>query len=377
MGLTGGIASGKSHVLKRLDAAGFATIDLDCVAHGLIAPGGAGYAEVVSAFGTSILDAGGSVDRKALGAIVFASPEARARLDAIVHPLVRGQEAGMAAAAEKAGARVLVTDAALLVEAGMHLRFDRLVVAWCAPDVQLARLRARDRVDEAAARARLAAQMPAAEKRGFAHFVIDTSGTVDDTDAQVASLVPRLAALEAAPPVELQPARVRACLDLGPPAGPRGLAPHRLVAEYEAAGGFDLARLARVLDPPAAGPWYRAARDGAPGPEALAGAVALCCARRGADEPFVAGAAASLAVLTHTGARERANACLAALAAFAVARRSTLDAIEEAALARWTALAVERAGARPDGELVETVRAAGADATPGTLAGALHGLAGG
>src|SRR6185295_1270174 len=105
--------------------------------------------------------------------------------------------------------------------------------------VQLARLRARDGVDEAPALARLRAQLPSEEKRRFAHHVIDTSGTFADTDAQVAALVPRLGELEAAAPLPLEPDRVRACLDLGPPVGPRGLTPARLLAEHEAGGGFD------------------------------------------------------------------------------------------------------------------------------------------
>jgi dephospho-CoA kinase len=208
VGLTGGIASGKSHVLRRLEAAGLATVDLDVVAHAVIAPGGAAFADVVEAFGPSILDRAGAIDRKALGAIVFAAPEARARLDAIVHPRVREQEAEMARAAESSGARVLVTDAALLVETGLHLRFDRLVVTWCPPAAQLARLRARDGIEEAAAQARLRAQMPIGEKRAFAHFVIDTAGTPGDTDAQVAALAPRLLALDPPPPLRLPEERV-------------------------------------------------------------------------------------------------------------------------------------------------------------------------
>ncbi len=380
VGLTGGIASGKSHVLSRLDAAGFATIDLDRVAHGLIAPGGAAYAAVVAAFGASILDRGGAVDRKKLGALVFASADARARLDAIVHPLVREQEAGMARAAEAKGARVLVTDAALLVEAGMHLRFDRLVVTWCAPDAQMARLRGRDGVDEAAARARLAAQMPPDEKRTFAHDVIDTSGMFAETDAQVAALVPRLQELRPASPLAVPPERAAACLREGPAAGPRGLTPPRLLKEVEAAGGFEMARLAGLLDPPARGPWYRSALAdaGPPGPETLAGALAVCCAARGADPPYVLGAAASLARLTHTHPQAVAGACLAALAAWEVAARGTLSALEEPAPALWAEQARERAGAAPLNEVVEEVRRAAAGAAvAGTLSGALAGLAGG
>src|SRR6185295_2738406 len=105
VGLTGGIATGKSHVLRALADAGLATVDLDRVAHAVIAPDGPGHAPVLAAFGPAVLGADGAIDRKALGAIVFARPEARARLDAIVHPLVRAREAEIARAAEANGAR--------------------------------------------------------------------------------------------------------------------------------------------------------------------------------------------------------------------------------------------------------------------------------
>jgi dephospho-CoA kinase len=377
VGLTGGIATGKSHVLKRLDAAGFATIDLDHVSHALLAKGGAGFAPVVEAFGEAILDRSGSIDRKALGAIVFSSPPARQRLNAIVHPLVRAQEAAAAYAAEAAGARVLVTDAALLVEAGLHLRFDRLLVAWCPAEVQVARLRARDGIDEKAARARLAAQMPGEEKRLFADHVVDTSGTFDDTDAQVDSIVTLLRGLGPPAPVALTPSRALAALENGPAEGPRGLAPERLVLEYESALAFDLARLARALEPPAAGPWYRAAQAvaGGPGPETLAAALAVCCAARGADAPYVLSAAVTLGRLTHAGGPGVAAGCVAALAAWAVATEGAMNAIDEESLARWTAQARERVGASPPDALVSDLRRAALQAPlSGTLTGALEGL---
>ena len=376
VGLTGGIASGKSHVLRRLEAAGLATVDLDRVAHGVIAPGGAAFADVVEAFGPSILDRAGAVDRKALGAIVFASPEARARLDAIVHPRVREREAELARAAESSGARVLVTDAALLVETGLHLRFDRLIATWCPPGAQLERLRARDGIQEAAAEARLRAQMPGDEKRAFAHFAIDTSGTPGETDAQVDALVPRLRALEPPLPLALPAARARACLEDGPPAGPRGLTPQRVVRDAGEAGGLDLARLARLLEPPAPGPWYRAARpaEGAPFPATLAGALALVCAARGADAPYVLGAAASLARLTHREPPAIAGAGVAALAAWEAA---STRALPGSAIASWTAQARAWAGADPpEAVILQVRRAAAGAATPGTLSSALAALSG-
>src|SRR2546427_3185758 len=118
VGLTGGIACGKSYVLRRLAAAGLATLDLDEVAHEVMAPGGAAHADVVREFGSGILAADGKVDRKRLGDVVFADPSARARLNALVHPRVREEEARRAAAADRGPGTVVVTDAALLVGAG-------------------------------------------------------------------------------------------------------------------------------------------------------------------------------------------------------------------------------------------------------------------
>ena len=184
VGLTGGIACGKSHVLRRLAARGFPTLDLDQASRDVVAPGEPALAAIAEAFGRRVLGPNGALDRAALGAIVFADAGARARLNAIVHPRVRAAEAAWAAARAAAGASVAVTDAALIVETGAHLRFDRVVVVHCDPVEQLARLRARDGLDEAAARARVAAQMPVAEKRLFGHFEVDTSGAVTETEAR-------------------------------------------------------------------------------------------------------------------------------------------------------------------------------------------------
>jgi dephospho-CoA kinase len=187
VGLTGGIASGKSRVLGRLATRGLQTLDLDRVAHDLMAPGGAAYADVVAAFGPGILGDGGAIDRQALGARVFADPAARSRLNALVHPRVRDAEGTWRAGLPEGPGEVAVVDAALLVEAGLHLRFDRLVVAHCGEAEQLRRLMARDGLAEDAARARLRAQMPAERKRRFADLEVDTSGRPEDTDAAATS----------------------------------------------------------------------------------------------------------------------------------------------------------------------------------------------
>lgn len=381
IGLTGGIACGKSRVRRRLAAAGFATLDLDAVAHEVIAPGGAAYGEVVAAFGRDILAPDGTVDRKALGTRVFADAEARAQLNALVHPRVREEEARRAAAAEAAGARAFVTDAALLVEAGLHLRFDRLLVVDCEGTEQLRRLVARDGLDEASARARIAAQMPAGEKRRYAHLALDASGTLQDTDAATDVVVADLARLADQPRrlFALRAEAVVAAALAGPARGPRGLDPARWLAEVAAAGGVEMERLARLLVPPPDSPWYAAGdAPGAPdpGPEALALLVGLwSVARGGFDPPLTAGAMFSIARLTHRDPDRIAGACLLALAAAEVGAR--LPADEDARRAsvrtaeRWAAgtvptaalAVVEAARRHPEDEraAAEAVRAAGGD----------------
>jgi hypothetical protein len=219
--------------------------------------------------------------------------------------------------------------------------------------------------------------MPADEKRTFAHFVVDTSGTFAATDAQTHALAGELARLEPPPPVPVEPGRARACLARGPGCGPRGLTPQALYDDCREGGSLDLSRLAGRLVPPAAEPWYRAAREaGDAGAETLAGALALCCAARGADGPYVETAALSLARLTHRSPAEHAGACLAALAAFEVARPAALEALQEPALAEWMARAGARAGAPPPPRVLESLRRARTGAAPGTLEAALRALAG-
>jgi dephospho-CoA kinase len=349
VGLTGGIACGKSHVLARLAAAGLATLDLDRVAHQVMAPGGSAYAPVVAAFGPGILGAGGAVDRQALGALVFRDAAARERLNAIVHPRVREEEQRWAAALAARGEAVAVTDAALLVESGVHLRFQRLVVVHCAPAEQLRRLMARDGLDEAAARARLAAQMPLEEKRRFAHYPIDTSGTVAETHAAADRLAHELRGLAemAGDPIEVPLDRAAGAIVLGPAEGPRGLNPAGVLAVIVASRGLEMEVLARRLQPPADGPWYRAARTGGaggPGPETLMAPVVLWALRRGLDPPFLLQAAASLARLTHADAAAVANACFAALVLTDVAVAGAIPPDLDARAAAWAGLASQWAG---------------------------------
>lgn len=392
VGLTGGIACGKSHVLRRLAARGIATLDLDEVAHAQLAPGGAAHADVVAAFGPGILAPDGTVDRRALGAVVFSDPAARARLDSLVHPRVREEEARRAAALASGGCPVLVSDAALLVEAGAHLRFDRLVVVHCPPEEQLRRLAQRDGLTEAEARARIAAQMPVAEKRRFAHVAIETSGAEADTDAASDRLAENLqkVAARARPGVAAGLETALGALVHGSSPGPRRLSPATLVEAALAAGGLELAGLARLLSPPAPGPWYRAATavEAAPWPESLAAVLALWALGRGLDAEWLASAAASLARLTHADEAAVAGGCLAALAARETVLVGSLEGLArrlpgwEDEARRWggagpasrVATAVAAAAAHP-GDPKAARRTAEASGAEPALSGALVGLA--
>jgi dephospho-CoA kinase len=192
LGLTGGIASGKTAVAAMLREIGFAVLDADSLAHKLTKPGQPGYDEVVREFGASVLDTLNRIDRAKLAAIVFADPAKLARLNAIVHPRVETAIHQQFAEWSRNGTRnAAFVEAALLVEAGYHKNLDGLVVTWCRPEQQLARLRARGFSDEDARR-RITAQLPVAEKLRFATEKIDCSGSLEDTRTQVAALAAKL-----------------------------------------------------------------------------------------------------------------------------------------------------------------------------------------
>lgn len=185
--LTGGIATGKSFCLERFAALGAAVIDADVLAREAVAPGSAGLAAVVDRFGRRVLREDGSLDRPALGAIVFNDPAARAALEAIVHPEVYRRITDWYANLP-AGTRLAIADIPLLFETGHEHDFDRVIVAACDPEEQVRRVMARDGIDEEAARARLSAQWPIEEKARRADHVIRTDGTHAETEAQVVRL---------------------------------------------------------------------------------------------------------------------------------------------------------------------------------------------
>jgi dephospho-CoA kinase len=191
--LTGGIATGKSHVLERFRRRGVPCLDADALAHGVEAAGTEATHAIAARFGDGVLAKDGSVDRTKLGPIVFADSAARSDLEAIVHPAVyRAITAGLRAFELTGNPRLAVVDVPLLFESGRASDFDTVIATVCRPDIQLDRLIARGMSGEDARR-RLAAQLPAAEKAMRANHVIDTSGTFEETDAQVDRLLQILA----------------------------------------------------------------------------------------------------------------------------------------------------------------------------------------
>lgn len=185
LGLTGGIASGKSTASGRFAELGVPIVDADLLAREVVAPGSDGLAEIVTVFGREILDAEGALDRKKLGAIVFEDADLRRRLEQITHPRIAALSMQRMAQIATSGAPYGLYEAALLVEKGTHQAMNGLVVIAASPEVQLARVMARDGLDEAAARARLTAQMPLADKIAVATWVIWNDGDLDALRARV------------------------------------------------------------------------------------------------------------------------------------------------------------------------------------------------
>jgi dephospho-CoA kinase len=190
--LTGGIATGKSHVLTRFESLGVPTIDADLLARDAVAPGTAGLAAVVRRFGNDVCEADGTLNRKKVGAIVFHDLQARRDLEQIVHPYVREMTERRFASLDPERVPFAVADIPLLFESGREIDFDAVIVTACEPETQLRRLMARDGLGEAEARKRIAAQWPLEKKLANADYVIRTDGTFDETNLQIDAVVSRL-----------------------------------------------------------------------------------------------------------------------------------------------------------------------------------------
>lgn len=185
IGLTGGIASGKSTVARMLRNAGVDVIDADVLAREVVEPGTDGLREIAARFGDGVLQADGSLDRPALAQVVFGDDDARRALNGIVHPRVARAAAEHATALADAGRARAVYEVPLLFENGLDAAMAATILVAVPEDVQLARLMERDGLDEEAARARVAAQMPQAEKRARATYVIENGGPLAETAAQL------------------------------------------------------------------------------------------------------------------------------------------------------------------------------------------------
>lgn len=191
VGLTGGIATGKSYVLAALQRRGIPCLDADALAHGVMAAGTEASLAIGARFG-DVLTPEGAVDRRKLGPIVFADAAARRELEAIVHPAVyRAIQAGLKAFELVDRAPLAFVDVPLLFETGRGGEFDAVVATVCAEATQRERLRARGLSEDEIA-LRLAAQLPAAEKARRAHHTIDTDGTFDDTERQIDTILAAL-----------------------------------------------------------------------------------------------------------------------------------------------------------------------------------------
>lgn len=191
--MTGGIATGKSHVRARFEALGVPTIDADVLSRRAVEPGTPGLAAIVTRFGAGVLDPSGTLDRRALGAVVFSDPDARRDLEAIVHPPVREAMERWFAALDP-GQPFAVADIPLLYETGRDGEFDAVIVVACDAEAQVRRVVARDGLQPSEARQRVAAQLPIADKARMADYVVWTDGSVEETDAQVDQLHQRLTA---------------------------------------------------------------------------------------------------------------------------------------------------------------------------------------
>jgi dephospho-CoA kinase len=197
VGLTGGLASGKSFVGRTLADLGCTVIQADLLGHQALLRGRGAYDAVIDEFGRDILDMDGQIDRRKLAALVFDYPERLTRLNELVHPCVIKMEEDLTAAAfagDPSG--IVVVEAAILIETGSYKRFDRLIVAVCTEEQQLQRATEREGFTLEEAKARLRRQMPLSEKRKYADYVIDTSSTKEHTIQQTRQVYESLRSIQ-------------------------------------------------------------------------------------------------------------------------------------------------------------------------------------
>lgn len=186
IGLTGGIASGKSTVSRMLSELGACIIDVDKLSREVVQPGKPAYQDIIKAFGKDIVEPDGELNRRLLGQLVFNNKEARLALEKITHPRIETAAKAAVEAAEANGFDVVVLDVPLLIEVGWHTRVDAVWVVYVDEQTQLDRLMSRDKLGKTAARARMDAQLALSEKVKYADVVIDNSGALEKTQNNVA-----------------------------------------------------------------------------------------------------------------------------------------------------------------------------------------------
>ncbi len=196
VGLTGGLASGKSFVGRTLAEFGCMLIQADELGKQVQQPGGEAYDEIVREFGREILSADGAIDRRRLGSIVFQDPERLKTLSAIVHPYVHARQREIEEEFGRTNPHgIAVTEAAILIETGTYRDYDRLIVATCSTEQQVERAMARDRLTREEVLDRMSRQMPLSEKVKYADYLIDTSGSKQETQSRTKAVYESLRSL--------------------------------------------------------------------------------------------------------------------------------------------------------------------------------------
>lgn len=191
-GLTGGIATGKSTAKKLLESLGVPVIDADQISHRLSSVGEPGYLKIVSHFGRQILKADQSLDRKKLGQLIFSEPQQKDALESILHPLIQKEVQAERLILEARGVSIGFYDVPLLFEKNLAPQFDQVVLVWCDPKTQLARLTLRSNFTTAEAELRIKNQMPLVDKVAASDYCLDNSGSVHELEIQVKKLLARL-----------------------------------------------------------------------------------------------------------------------------------------------------------------------------------------
>jgi dephospho-CoA kinase len=199
IGLTGGIASGKSTVAKILQQLGAAIVNADLLSREVVEPGQEGWREIVAAFGSEVLQADQTLDRQKLRTIIFNHPEARKKLEAIIHPRVRALAEQRIREHTGAGYELIVYEVPLLFEGKIHEWLRPVILVACDVEIQRQRLQERDALDAAAAQKHIDAQMSLEEKRRLADFVIENNGSLEDLESQVRAVLGKIQATSPAP----------------------------------------------------------------------------------------------------------------------------------------------------------------------------------